>query len=361
MIFRRSPTLQLASEVEQARARGEEVWSLSTPTFPEPQAFPQGDASWVRLSHPKGLPELRDRARLHFFPNWTLPDYECVITAGAKAGLFATLRAALAPGAYVLIPTPSWPSYFDICSAAGLNGVAFETDLASDFALDLARLESEAQASGARAVVIANPCNPTGRILPAAELAALADLCRRQDMLLVLDQSFSHVIADAGAWAASVVPSFDRLVLIDSFSKNNILQGARVAAALLPKWLVEPFVTVHQTIVSAAPTPGQKLALHALDTGFAMPSLAAQRAMAAAFIRKKGWRAHDQKGTFYFFPEVPDIDAFRAIAKSRNVFILTGEAFGTRYGRHFRFCFCKPEAELARIIDLLEAAGPAHG
>jgi aspartate/methionine/tyrosine aminotransferase len=361
MKLRRSPTLQLASDIEQARAKGNEVWSLSTPTFPEPRDLPQVDATWVRLSHPKGLAELRARARVHFFGNWSLPDHDCIITAGAKAGLFAALRAALAPGSYVLIPTPAWPSYFDICAAAGLNGIAFETDPASDFALDLDRLERESAACGARAVILANPCNPTGRILPTAELAALADLCRRQDMLLVLDQSFSHVIFDEAAWASSVVPSFDRIVLIDSFSKNYILQGARVAAALVPKWLSEPFVTVHQTIVSAAPTPGQKLALHALDKGFSMPSLARQREMARAFIDARGWRTHDQKGTFYFFPEVPDIDAFRAFARSRNVFILTGEAFGTRYGRHFRFCFCKPEEELRHVIDLLGQAGHGNG
>lgn len=356
MKLRRSPTLQLASDIEQARARGEKVWSLSTPTFPEPRDLPQVDPSWVRLSHPKGLAELRVRASAHFFGNWNLPDHECVVTAGAKAALFAALRAALAPGSYVLLPTPSWPSYFDICSAAGVNGIAFETDLGTDFALDLDRLEREAASCGARAIVLANPCNPTGRILPADELAGLAELCRRQDMLLVLDQSFSHVIFDEPAWAASVVPNSDRLVLIDSFSKNNVLQGVRVAAALVPKWLSESFVTVHQTIVSAAPTPGQKLALHALDTGFSMPSLVRQRAMARSFIDKWGWRVHDQKGTFYFFPEVPDIEAFIAFARSRNVYILAGEAFGTRFGRHFRFCFCKPEEELSHVMQILSQA-----
>lgn len=353
MKLRRSPTLKLASEIEQARAQGKKVWSVSTPTFPEPHNLPKVDSSWVKLSHPKGLPELRERSRAFFFGNWSLPEHDCVMTAGAKAGLFATLRAALSPGSYVLIPTPSWPSYFDICSAAGVNGLAFDTDLSTDFALDLDRLEHEAQSCGARAVIIANPCNPTGRILPNAELKTLAEICQRLDMLLILDQSFSHVIFDDSAWAASVVSSTDRLVLVDSFSKNNVLQGVRIATALVPRWLSEAFVTVHQTIVSAAPTPGQKLALHALESGFSMPSLTRQREMARSFITAKGWRTHDQKGTFYFFPEVPDIEGFTTFARSRNIFLLGGEAFGTRYGRHFRFCFCKPEEELAYVISLL--------
>lgn len=360
MKFRRSPTLQLAAEIEQARANGEDAWSLSTPTFPEPCALPEMEVSWLKLAPPKGLAALRERAAAQFFSNWHLPEHECVITAGAKAGLFSALRAALAPGSYVMVPTPCWPSYFDICAAVGLNAAAFETHFASDFVLDIDRLENEASACGAQAIVIANPCNPTGRIIPQHELFALAGLCKRQGMMLILDQSFSHVIFDPAAWRDSVVTSLDRLILIDSFSKNFMLQGARVAAAMVPKWLLESFVTVHQTVVSAAPTPSQMLALHATCTQQAMPSLEEQRKMARAFIHEKGWRVHEQAGTFYFFPEVPDIDAFRAQARARNVYILAGDAFGTRFGRHFRFCFCKPQEELAHIINLLRQPEVAH-
>lgn len=360
MKFRRSPTLQLAAEIDQARIKGEYAWSLSTPTFPEYGTLPLMEPSWLKLTPPKGLAVLRERAKVQFFGNWHLPEHECIITAGAKVGLFAVLRAALAPGASVVAPTPCWQSYFDICAAAGLNAVAFETHFASDFALDIGRLENEAKACGAQAMVIANPCNPTGRIIPQHELVALADLCEREGMLLILDQSFSHVIFDSQAWAESVVPSLDRIVLIDSFSKNFMLQGARVGAAMVPKWLLEPFVTVHQTVVSAAPTPSQMLALHAASTQQSMPSLERQREMARAFIHEKAWRVHEQAGTFYFFPEVPEIDLFRAQARARNVYILTGEAFGTRFGRHFRFCFCKPVEELAHIIDLLRQPKLAH-
>ena len=356
MKVRLSPTLQLASEIERARMAGGEAWSLSTPSFPEPSDLPAVDASWVKLSHPKGLAELRAAARAQFFGRWSLPGHECVVTAGAKAGLFSVLRAALEPGAYVVVPAPSWPSYADLCAAAGLNAVTFDTSPDDDFALDIARLASEADSCGARAVLIANPCNPTGRILPEAELAALAALCADRGMLLILDQSFSSIIFDEAAWWRSVVPGFDGLVLVDSFSKNNVLQGARVAAVMVPEWLSEPFVTVHQTIMSAAPTPGQKLALHAIREGSAMPALHRQREMAWRFIRRMGWRAHAQSGTFYFFPELPDIDAFRRQAMARNVFLLTGETFGARYGRHFRFCFGKPEDELAHILDLLTEA-----
>jgi aspartate/methionine/tyrosine aminotransferase len=357
--MRLSPTLQLVNELERARAQGGSAWSLSTPTFPAAGPLPQIDDSWIRLTPPMGLPDLREAAGTHFFGHWDLPGHTTVITAGAKAALFATLRAAMEPGARVMVPTPSWPSYIDVCAAARLNAVSFETFLADDFALDIERLRHEAAACNAQAVMLSNPCNPTGRILRAAEIAALSDLCQETGMLLILDQSFSGIVFDADLWRRSVVPVSDRLVLIDSFSKNHILQGARVGCAALPDWLAETFVTVHQSIVSAAPTPGQKLALHALDTGRAMPSLAAQRGLAADFITRLGWRCHMQAGTFYFFPQVPDIDAFRARARAQEIFLLTGEAFGAGYGQHFRLCFGKPEAELLQILELLsEPDGP---
>lgn len=356
MRLRRSPTLALATQIEQARARGEPAWSLSTPTFPEPHDLPDMDASWVRLSPPLGLPDLRKAAQETFFGRWSLPTHEIVVTAGAKAALFSILRAALDPGAHVLVPVPCWPSYFDICAAAGLNAVAFDTLLADDFALDIPRLAREAEACNAGAVVLSNPCNPTGRILRGRELADLAALCRERGMLLIVDQSFSGIVFDSEVWAESVVPGFDRLVIVDSFSKNHVLQGARVAAAAVPDWLVDAMATVHQTVTSSAASPGQKLALHAIETGMRLPQLDVQRGMVAEFIRDTGWRCHDQGGTFYFFPEVPDIDAFTRRAAARHVYLIPGDAFGARYGRHFRFCFCKPEAELGAILDLLRKA-----
>lgn len=360
MRLRPSPTLALATQIAQARGRGDDALSLSTPTFTAPGALPDMDASWTRLSPPKGLTELRAAAQEALFGRWSLPDHEIMVTAGAKAGLFAILRAALDPGANVLVPQPCWPSYFDLCAVANLNAVGFPTQAADGFALDIAQMTRICEARDIRAVMLSNPCNPTGRILGSRELEDLACLCKAREMLLILDQSFSSIIFDEAAWARSVVSGFDQLVVVDSFSKNYLLQGARVAAALLPGWLVERAVSAHQTIASSAPTPGQKLALHAIETGSDMPRLDVQRRLAADFIQAQGWACHEQGGTFYFFPEVPDMGQFQRHAEARNVFLLTGDAFGAGYERHFRFCFCKPEAELVSILQRLGEYGPGH-
>lgn len=353
MSTRASPTLELAATVAAARARGEDAWSLSTPSFPDPPALPTPDASWARLTPAKGLPELREAARAQFFGHWHLPDHQCIITAGAKAGLFAALRAGLAQGSRVILPTPAWPSYVDICEAAHLRPITLPTSAEKGFELDFEALETAVRDHTPGALILANPCNPTGRILPAAELRTLADMCRAHNVLLMLDQSFSNIIFDRTAWHASVVAGTDHILLFDSFSKNHLLQGARVAVAMLPAHLADAVVSMHQSILSAAPTPGQKMALAALGNDTPAPTLAPQREMARLFIDEMGWHAPAQSGTFYFFPRVPDIETFASFARQRKIHMLTGDAFGAGCAAHLRLCFGKSEEELGHILDML--------
>lgn len=352
---RPSPTLELANTVAAARARGEQAWSLSTPSFPDVQTLPAPDASWTKLTPATGSPELRAMTRNHFFGNWPSSDHICVITAGAKAGLFAALRSALAPGASVLLPTPAWPSYVDICFAAGVTPIPVPTAADLDFALRVDMLENVMSVHNPRALILANPCNPTGRIMPPSELDHIAALCRDNNMLLMLDQSFSNIIFDMDAWRTSVTSLSNNILLFDSFSKNHLLQGARVGAGMIPAVLADAFVTLHQTILSAAPTPGQKMALASLKSNESLPSLSRQRDIARAFIDEMQWRVYPQQGTFYFFPHVADIENFVSFARSQNVHVLTGQAFGVGYENHFRLCFGKSEEELRQILDRLRA------
>lgn len=351
--FRPSPTLELANAVAAARARGEKAWSLSTPSFPDMVEIPKPDPSWAKLSPAMGMPELRDQARRHFFGHWSLPNHRCMITAGAKAGLFAAISTGLAPGHRIVVPTPAWPSYFDICTAAGATPVPMNTSAETDFALDFDRLQSVVEDCAPSAIMLANPCNPSGRILPPEELRTLAEICRDKDMLLLLDQSFSNIVFDQSLWHASVTDVEDNVILFDSFSKNHLLQGARVAAAMVPDHLADAFIAFHQTLLSAAPTPGQKMALAALASGKTFPPLDRQREMARSFIQDMGWQSTSQDGTFYFFPRLPKIEKFVAFAHSKNIHMLTGAAFGEGYENHLRLCFGKSEQELQQVFNLL--------
>ncbi len=359
MRLKRSPTLELANRVAEARKAGKRAFSLSTPSFPRdapPFTPPEG---WTLLSPARGMPALREAARPALFGKWNLPRHEVLVTAGAKAAIFAVLRAALAPGASLLIIGPFWPSYEDLASAAALNARPIYTDSRREFALDIGQIERLALDTGARAIILSNPNNPTGRVYRGEELNALLGLAEKHGILLIVDESFSGLTFDDALWKSSVTRDSDQLVIVNSFSKNLHLQGLRVGAVLLPPALMEPSTIVHQTVISAAPSLSQLVALDFLRSGLHEPDYRPQRAIMRDFIVKRGWRFHEQSGTFYFFPELPNLDAFRRDAAARDIYMLSGDAFGAPYGRHVRLCFAKPVEELEEILDSVDSPGVA--
>ena len=355
--FRRSPTLGLVDEMEAARQVGQDVLSLSTPSFPHHPDLPLAPLSLgLRLSAPEGDPGLRHATRGALFGRWMLPEHELCITAGAKAALFAILRILGEPGERVIVTAPAWPSYDDIVRLAGHQPVAYQARYDEGFRVDPGALIRLLADSGARAVLLANPGNPTGMIATPAELDGAMAACAAAGALLVLDESFSELIADRQAWAHSVVEAHPNLVVINSFSKNHHLQGQRVAACMLHASLREDFIAVHQALMSSAPSLGQAAALAALQAGKVM-DYSASRAISVDLIRRAGWSSLPNQGTFYHFPHLPDPADTLARLRIVGLFGLSGDIFGAPYGSHLRLCFGRPEAEMAEILRRVDAAG----
>ena len=355
--LRRSPTLALADQIEAARKAGQDVISLSTPSFPTEQSVETAPlGSGMRLSAPEGDPALRDEVRSGLFGHWHLPDHQVCITAGAKAALFSVLRSLPVSGAAVLVPGPAWPSYEDIVRLARHVPHPVWTDFVDGFRLDPDVLADQLRRTGARAVLLANPGNPTGRIHTQSELQGALDACRAADAVLVLDESFSEILFDAPAWATSVTAPDPALVIVNSFSKNHHLQGLRVAACLMHQSRMDDFVAVHQTLVSSAPSFGQAAALAALRGG-PVANYAESREMSARIIARTGWACQPNQGSFYHFPRLPDAQAVLAQLRDAGLFALTGSTFGAPYGDHLRLCFGRPVAEMAEIQRRIEASG----
>lgn len=355
--FRRSPTLAMADEMEAARQAGQDVLSLSTPSFPGLNDLPMAELSLgLKLSAPEGDPGLRHAARGALFGRWILPNHELCITAGAKAALFSILRILGESGERVIVTAPAWPSYHDIVRLAGHQSIAFLARFDEGFRLDpgaLARLLAD---TGARAVILANPGNPTGLIATQAELAGAMAACAAAGALLVLDESFSEIIADRQAWADSVITAHPNLVVINSFSKNHHLQGQRVAACMVHASLQEDFIAVHQALMSSAPSLGQAAALAALRAGKVI-DYSASRAIAVDLVRRVGWSCLPNQGTFYHFPRLSDPVDTLARLRTVGLFGLTGDIFGAPYADHLRLCFGRPVSEMAEILRRVDAAG----
>ena len=352
MTLQRSKTLDLVQAVEAARARGLPAHSLSTPSFPERGSYIDRIPSSTLLFPAAGHDGLRTRCREVLFEKWDLANHDTMVTAGAKAAILATFRASCGPGDRVLIVAPTWPSYADIARLLYLEPRYFETRFEDGYRIDPDALARALDNWRARVIVICNPNNPTGRIVPGPELEAVSRVAKERGVVLLLDESFSGVIFDAAQWRDSVCAGHERLVLVGSISKSHHLQGLRIGACMAESALLDSIVSVHQGMLSSAPSVSQSVA-YALLAEHEAPETGQARAMALAAVKERSWPCAPSEGTFYVFPRVSEIDAFEADARTRNVFLLKGCAFGETYRDHFRLCFCKSKEEFGRILDAL--------
>lgn len=362
--LRKSPTLELAASIEDARRAGQIVYSLSTPTFEDRGiVVSENTDPKTTLSPAAGLHELREQTRTLLFSKWALPHHDCIITGGAKAAIYSILRVALSPGDSVLIVSPHWPTYEDLAELAHLKTSFLETRCGDGFALDTQRLQAVLRQSGAKAIICSNPGNPTGKILSPKEIASLRIAAAEFGAILLIDESFSNIVFDTEKWQSSVCDADDNIFVVNSFSKNFHLQGLRLGTSLVPRKWSPQVIAAHQTILSAAPTPSQNMALKAIETTASkIESYVEQRSLMLDFIASQGWPHVSTEGSFYAFPHIEDIEAFSRQLGAHGILLLAGETFGAPYRKHTRICFGKPLQEVHALVDIMrEAVGTRKG
>jgi histidinol-phosphate aminotransferase len=176
----------------------------------------------------------------------------------------------------------------------------------------------------------------------------------------MVDESFSNVMFDATAWQGAVTRPSEHLLLFNSFSKNYHLQGLRVGVCMAHDRIYKQVVAAHQTLMSSAPSLSQAAALATLRHSESIPASShyrASRSIALEIVERNGWRCSPNQGTFYIFPRLPHAEQTLARMRDEGLFALRGDAFGVRYGDHFRFCFGRPEEEMVEIRRRLGRAG----
>ena len=181
-----------------------------------------------------GIPELREAIAGHYERTYALPvdPTDVVVTTGSSGGFQLAFLAAFDPGDRVALARPGYPAYRNILSALGCEVVELPCDGRTRFQPTVAMLEEIGPIKG---LVLASPANPTGTVLPAAELAAIAGWCVTHGVQLVSDEIY-HRIDYAGA-ATSAWQYSREAVVVNSFSKYFAMTGWRLGWLLVPQRL----------------------------------------------------------------------------------------------------------------------------
>ncbi len=122
---------------------------------------------------------------------WTVDPDQVTLVPDVMAGLIELCRVLVEPGGIVAFASPAYPPFYRELPEAGVRTLGIP--LRPDGSFDLDRLE-QALADGTRVVILANPHNPTGRVLPRVELAALAALCDLHGAWVLADEIHAPLV-----------------------------------------------------------------------------------------------------------------------------------------------------------------------
>lgn len=266
-----NPIFQIADRAAALRAQGVDVITLAAGEPEAPTAEHIVEAAVAAARDPRthhygpaaGLLQLRERvAAVH--PEDVTADH-VQVTVGTKHALHLALGAVAGPGDEVLVLKPSWPGHVGAVESVGATTV--HVPVGRDGLASLSALEA-ARTGRTRAVVIANPSNPSGVLHPPSELRGIAEWARGHDVWLVSDEVYGGLVFDTTpASATRRVEDRSRLIVVDGVSKVHAMTGWRVGWLIAPPEVVAAARLQVSATITHVPAMPQHAALAALQAG----------------------------------------------------------------------------------------------
>lgn len=299
-------------------------------------------------------------------------DPECEIQAvdGATIGLYLALAAVVGPGDEVVIPSPYFTSYDAEVMLVGGRPVTVALRPENGMRVNAADIEA-AITPRTRAVIINSPGNPTGAVTSAAEMARIADVCKRHGVWAISDEVYHPFVFDgsddAAAPSIAAVPGMKgSTIVVESLSKTYAMTGWRIGYLLAPAAVIEQTGKIAELMHSSVNSLSQYAGVAAL-TG-PQDHVAAMREdyrvkrqiVLDGLAGCPVLRLVRPQGAFYAFVDVRltglDSDEFsRRLLDEERVAVVPGEAFGEE-GRGFvRLSYAGDADELREGVARLRA------
>jgi methionine aminotransferase len=239
--------------------------SQGFPDFDGPLAMREALAKHVMAGHNQyapmaGVPALREQIALQLERHRQVkcdPDQEITVVPGATEAIFCAITACIQPGDEVIVFDPCYDSYEPSIELSGGKAVHVALNPGS-FTVDWDRVKN-AVTPRTRMVIINSPHNPSGSTLSSDDLMQLQQLVEQEDLLVVSDEVYEHLVFDEQHHAS--VLKFDALrarsFAVFSFGKTFSVTGWKTGYCVAPPALTAEFRKVHQFVAFVAVTPIQ--------------------------------------------------------------------------------------------------------
>jgi aspartate/methionine/tyrosine aminotransferase len=326
---------------------------LPSPDFVRAAAVEAINAGETFYTWQRGIPELRDAlARYHnrHFVPWLTAENFYVTGSGMQAIQIA-LQAIAGAGDEVIYLSPAWPNFAAAAGVAGINSLPVSLDFtANGWKLDIEKLKA-AVTPKTRAIFINSPANPTGWTADKSELTELLVFARQHGLWIIADEIYAlfHYNGGRAASFMDVMEAQDRIIFVNSFSKNWAMTGWRVGWITVHPSLGNVIENLIQYSTSGVAQFMQKAAVAALDQGDAFIQMQVDRALKARDILCEKLLATGKvelsppEGAFYLYFKVSSVNdsmqAALSMVDNAKVGIAPGSAFAADDSGWFRVCF----------------------
>ena len=209
-----------------------------------------------------GMPRLRDRISGWYGERHDIdvPPERIVVTTGASGSCVLAFLAAFDVGHRVGVLEPGYPCYRNDLQALGAEVVPIPVDHDSDFRPNVSQLNEALPLHG---LVVASPSNPTGTVLPPADLEMVVSWAADHDVVLVVDEIYHGVTYDTEC--PSALEYGDDLIVFNSFSKYFSMTGWRLGWVVAPTAIAIAIERLAQSLTIAPPTISQVAGLAAFE------------------------------------------------------------------------------------------------
>jgi aspartate/methionine/tyrosine aminotransferase len=347
---------------------------IGEPDFPTPAHIVEAakralDEGWTHYGPTQGYPELREVVASYVSRTRgiSVGPERVAIVPGGKPIIFFPMLALLEPGDEVIYPNPGFPIYESMIRFLGATPVPMPLVESRGFSLDLDLLRGRI-GPRTRMLVLNSPQNPTGGVIPREDLAAIADLVRERDLLVLADEIYSRIhYGDPPVSIASFPGMLDKTILLDGFSKTYAMTGWRIGYGVMPEWLVDAVNKLMVNSNSCTASFTQRAAIAALDgPQDAVEAMVAEfrrrrDAFCAGLNRVPGFRCAVPGGAFYAYANVKETgmgsrELADLLLNEAGVACLNGAAFGAQGEGYLRFSYANSYENLEEAVRRIQAA-----
>jgi aspartate aminotransferase len=234
-----SPIRKLAKFADQAKRRGIKVYHLNIgqPDIETPRemtgALKNFSEKIIYYTDSQGIAELLEAFLVHYRKLGVkgLKKENLIVTAGGSEGLLWAMEAVADAGEEIIVLEPFYANYEGFASLAGVKLVPVTTKIENGFHLPAEKEILEKISKKTKAILIANPNNPTGTIYTKNEIELLAKICKKQKLFLIVEPVYQDFYFEGKQpfFALNLEKKYlEQVVVVDSLSKRYSLCGARI-------------------------------------------------------------------------------------------------------------------------------------